>query len=181
MYYESSEKINLYHDKIDGADEAKIDVVNRVSKFLNECEEKYKNEESGKTILCVTHNSPMSAVEIFNNAELYERGTGNLPKIKKFQNAEILELDFHPLPTDETGAVNFHLPHIDNLKVYDESGELMKREGGVFDCWYESGSMPFAQFHFPFENQELFKANFPADFIAEAQDQTRGCELRVFR
>lgn len=170
MYYESKEKINLYHDKIDGADEAKIDVVKRVAKFLSECEEKYE----GKTILCITHNSPMSAVEIFNNGELYERATGNLPKIHKFQNAEILELDFHPLPVDETGAVNFHIPHIDNLKVYDDAGNLMKREGGVFDCWYESGSMPYAQFHYPFENKELFKQNFPADFISEAQDQTRG-------
>lgn len=170
MYYESHEKVNLYHDKIDGADEAKIDVVKRVAKFLSECEERYV----GKTIICVTHNSPMSAVEIFNNAELYERGTGNLPKIHKFQNAEILELDFHPLPVDETGAVNFHIPHIDNLKVYDTNGNPMKREGGVFDCWYESGSMPYAQFHYPFENKELFNQNFPADFISEAQDQTRG-------
>jgi isoleucyl-tRNA synthetase len=170
MYYESHEKINLYHDRIDGADEAKIDVVKRVAKFLSECEERYE----GKTIICVTHNSPMSAAEIFNNAELYERGTGNLPKIHKFQNAEIMELDFHPLPVDETGAVNFHIPHIDNLKVYDTNGNLMKREGGVFDCWYESGSMPYAQFHYPFENKELFNQNFPADFISEAQDQTRG-------
>lgn len=170
MYYESHEKINLYHDKIDGADEAKIDVVKRVAKFLSECEEKYE----GKTIVCVTHNSPMSAVEIFNNAELYERGTGNLPKIHRFQNGEVLELDFHPLPVDETGAVNFHIPHIDNLKVYDSQGNIMKREGGVFDCWYESGSMPYAQFHYPFENKELFNQNFPADFISEAQDQTRG-------
>lgn len=170
MYYESHEKINLYHDKIDGADEAKIDVVKRVAKFLSECEEKYE----GKTILCVTHNSPMSAVEIFNNGELYERATGNLPRIHKFQNGEVLELDFHPLPVDETGAVNFHIPHIDNLKVYDTNGNLMKREGGVFDCWYESGSMPYAQFHYPFENKELFDQNFPADFISEAQDQTRG-------
>ncbi len=169
MYYENH-TVNIYHEKIVGADESKLDVVNRVSKLLGECEEKYED----KTILLVTHNSPMSAAQIFNSGDLFEFGTKNVPKIHKFQNAEILELDFHPLPVDETGAVNFHLPHIDNLKVYDKNGNIMKREGGVFDCWFESGSMPYAQFHYPFENQELFKNNFPADFIAEAQDQTRG-------
>lgn len=50
----------------------------------------------------------------------------------------------------------------------------MHRAPEVIDCWFDSGSMPFAQWHYPFENQELFKENFPADFISEAIDQTRG-------
>ena len=50
----------------------------------------------------------------------------------------------------------------------------MKRVPYVFDCWFESGSMPYAQFHYPFENKELFEKNFPANFIAEGIDQTRG-------
>jgi len=50
----------------------------------------------------------------------------------------------------------------------------MKRVPAVIDVWFDSGSMPYAQYHYPFENKELFKDNFPADFIAEAIDQTRG-------
>ena len=50
----------------------------------------------------------------------------------------------------------------------------MKRVADVIDCWYDSGSMPFAQLHYPFENKEVFEENFPADFISEAVDQTRG-------
>ena len=50
----------------------------------------------------------------------------------------------------------------------------MARTSEVIDCWYDSGSMPFAQWHYPFENQEIFQENFPADFISEAIDQTRG-------
>jgi len=168
--YEENRGVNILYDKLNGADENKMDVVNRMQKFIYKMEDKYE----GKTILVSTHKSPIACMEIANGAEIFEKGTKNLPKFSNVKNAEILELDIHPLPHDDTGAVNFHLPHIDNLKVYDLEGNLMKREGGVFDCWFESGSMPFAQFHYPFENQELFTENFPAEFIAEAQDQTRG-------
>ena len=52
--------------------------------------------------------------------------------------------------------------------------KIFRRIPEVFDCWFESGSMPYAQNHYPFENQELFERNFPADFIGEGLDQTRG-------
>ncbi len=55
-----------------------------------------------------------------------------------------------------------------------ECGKQMKRVPEVIDCWFDSGAMPFAQHHYPFENQELFEQQFPADFISEAVDQTRG-------
>ena len=69
---------------------------------------------------------------------------------------------------------DLHLPYIDNLKVVSETGKFMQREPVVIDCWFDSGSMPFAQHHYPFENNELFEHNYPADFIAEGLDQTRG-------
>ena len=71
--------------------------------------------------------------------------------------------------------IELHRPYIDavTLKCKKCGGE-MKRVPEVIDCWFDSGSMPFAQYHYPFENQELFKKNFPADFISEAVDQTRG-------
>ncbi len=68
-----------------------------------------------------------------------------------------------------------HRPYIDAVTLTcDACGAEMKRTPEVIDCWYDSGSMPFAQWHYPFENKEIFEANFPADFISEAIDQTRG-------
>jgi isoleucyl-tRNA synthetase len=77
--------------------------------------------------------------------------------------------------TELTGKTldDYHLPNVMDVEFkYD--GVTLRHIGKVLDCWFESGSMPFAQFHYPFENQEKFEASFPADFIVEAIDQTRG-------
>ena len=71
--------------------------------------------------------------------------------------------------------IELHRPYIDAVTIKcPECGKQMKRVPEVIDCWFDSGSMPFAQHHYPFENKELFEAQFPADFISEAVDQTRG-------
>ena len=71
--------------------------------------------------------------------------------------------------------IELHKPYIDNVHLNcPECGGSMTRVSDVIDCWYDSGSMPFAQLHYPFENKEVFEENFPADFISEAVDQTRG-------
>ncbi len=71
--------------------------------------------------------------------------------------------------------IELHKPYIDNVHLdCPHCHEEMKRVPDVIDCWFDSGSMPFAQHHYPFENKELFEANFPAQFISEAVDQTRG-------
>ncbi|TDT51943.1 isoleucine--tRNA ligase [Fonticella tunisiensis] len=71
--------------------------------------------------------------------------------------------------------IELHKPYIDEVKLKCEHcGGEMKRVSEVIDCWFDSGSMPFAQHHYPFENKELFEKNFPAQFISEAVDQTRG-------
>ena len=71
--------------------------------------------------------------------------------------------------------IELHRPFIDEVTITcPECGKQMKRVPEVIDCWFDSGSMPFAQHHYPFENQDLFKAQFPANFISEAVDQTRG-------
>lgn len=73
------------------------------------------------------------------------------------------------------GDIELHKPYIDNLNVNcPKCGGKMKRTPEVMDCWYDSGSMPFAQWHYPFENKDIFESQFPADFISEAVDQTRG-------
>lgn len=70
--------------------------------------------------------------------------------------------------------IELHRPYIDEVEWDCECGGRMKRTPEVMDCWFDSGSMPFAQWHYPFENKEIFEEHFPADFISEAIDQTRG-------
>ena len=73
------------------------------------------------------------------------------------------------------GDIELHKPYIDNVNVKcPKCGGTMHRTPEVIDCWYDSGSMPFAQWHYPFENKEIFEKQYPADFISEAVDQTRG-------
>ncbi len=79
---------------------------------------------------------------------------------------------------EKTGApedIELHRPYVDRLFcTCKKCGGKMKRTPEVIDCWFDSGSMPFAQYHYPFENKDLFEETFPADFISEAVDQTRG-------
>jgi isoleucyl-tRNA synthetase len=72
------------------------------------------------------------------------------------------------------GEIELHKPYVDNITLVSSKGERMKREADLIDVWFDSGAMPYAQWHWPFENEEVFKRNFPADFIAEGVDQTRG-------
>jgi isoleucyl-tRNA synthetase len=69
---------------------------------------------------------------------------------------------------------DLHRPYIDEVVLVSPDGQEMRRELDLIDVWFDSGSMPYAQLHYPFENQDKFKHNFPADFIAEGVDQTRG-------
>lgn len=72
------------------------------------------------------------------------------------------------------GILDLHKPYTDEIILVSRSGKPMKRVPDLIDVWFDSGAMPYAQWHFPFENQDDFKRNFPADFIAEGVDQTRG-------
>ena len=88
----------------------------------------------------------------------------------------------HPLVNFEVGnmgeenydAIDLHRHIVDDIILESPKGQLMKRESDLIDVWFDSGSMPYAQWHYPFENQEIFDASYPADFIAEGVDQTRG-------
>ena len=71
-------------------------------------------------------------------------------------------------------SFDLHRPYVDEIVLVSPSGKKMFREPDLIDVWFDSGSMPYAQLHYPFENQDKFKHNFPADFIAEGVDQTRG-------
>ena len=85
--------------------------------------------------------------------------------------AELAEMSGNP----DNAKVELHRPYIDEVTLKcPKCGGSMKRVPEVIDCWFDSGAMPFAQHHYPFENKELFEQQFPADFISEAVDQTRG-------
>ena len=71
-------------------------------------------------------------------------------------------------------SFDLHRPYVDNIILVSKDGKPMKRELDLIDVWFDSGSMPYAQLHYPFENKEVFEQNYPADFIAEGVDQTRG-------
>ncbi len=90
-----------------------------------------------------------------------EECIGSVEELKKRSTKELKDFDLHR-------------PWIDNVKLKCKCGKEMTRVTPVIDCWYDSGSATFAQFHYPFENKELFEKRFPYDFIAEAIDQTRG-------
>ena len=72
------------------------------------------------------------------------------------------------------GILDLHKPYVDDIVLVSDNGKPMKRVPDLIDVWFDSGAMPYAQWHFPFENREIFAQNFPADFIAEGVDQTRG-------
>ena len=156
-----------------GGGESHGDVMDRVMLGISNLENKY----SGKKILIVTHGAPMRMLsvggeliteeemindEVVDNARLYPHP------------ADLRKLDLKIVPRDEKGKINLHRPYIDEVKLLSKNGKEMTRVEYVFDCWFESGSMPYGQLHYPFENKELFEKTFPAEFIAEGLDQTRG-------
>ena len=84
--------------------------------------------------------------------------------------------DFKPenMSKENYETFDFHRPYVDNIVLVSDSGKKMFREPGLIDVWFDSGAMPYAQFHYPFEHVDEFEHTFPADFIAEGVDQTRG-------
>lgn len=92
--------------------------------------------------------------------------------IEELRKGFIIENDKR-IPLTEIQEIDLHKPFIDTV-LFEKDGKIYKRTPELIDVWYDSGSMPFAQYHYPFENRELFEENFPADFISEGIDQTRG-------
>ncbi len=161
--------------KIPEGGESHTDVKNRMTEFVYDINSKYE----GKNILIVSHNTPIWL--------MFGGVAGMLPKDiiavresgKPFvHNGEIMEMPFAPIPHNRKYELDLHRPFIDEVELNCACGGKMKRIPEVFDCWFESGSMPYGQKHYPFENLENFNPEkgigFPADFIAEGVDQTRG-------
>jgi len=148
-----------------------MEVKHRVMSALEDIEKKY----AGKTILLVTHEYPVWMLEAGIQGMNKEEVTALKEDRDDFiETGTAHDFSFTPSPHNADFEYDVHRPYIDDVSVVCTCGEVMKRVPYVFDCWFESGSMPYAQFHYPFENKELFEKNFPANFIGEGVDQTRG-------
>lgn len=146
------------------------DMRMRMGKFMYSLEEKYQD----KRILIVSHGDPLSmlhaAVAGLSKEVIVETYRDTYPV-----KGQAKEVEFKPMPHNDYFELDFHRPYIDEFPVFDEDGTKLERIPDVFDCWFESGSMPYGQYHYPFANEGDFeKCLFPANFIAEGLDQTRG-------
>ena len=145
------------------------DIKKRTAEFLFDLE----NTHQGKRILVVSHGDPLAlmraTMKMLTKKETVEYCENDFP-----QKGSAVESAFTPFPHNEAYELDFHRPYIDEFELYEDGVKLV-RVPDVFDCWFESGSMPYAQHHYPFENKEQFlQEDFPAQFIAEGLDQTRG-------
>lgn len=142
---------------------------NRVAEFLYEIEKKYKN----KNILIVSHEYPIWLLfAAAAGADAKKAVELKTEKPNFIKTGEVKKMDFIPLSHNFNYELDLHRPYIDKMKFTCSCGGEMRRIAEVFDCWFESGSMPYGQAHYPFENNQKF--GFPAEFIAEGIDQTRG-------
>lgn len=159
--------------------ESRLSVHKRMADFIYELEQKYAD----KKILVITHGDPI--VALFLTAQGYERAKIKQQEkaFKYFSLGEIRALDFIPIPHNADYELDLHKPYIDDISLVcahstnsgQACGGVLSRAKEVMDVWLDSGAMPFAQDHYPFENKRLVDAEgYPADFISEAIDQTRG-------
>ncbi len=151
-----------------------LDVQKRVVDFLFGVEEKYKN----KTILIVSHEIPLSLLEGLTSGFSREEFVGYREK-KAIKVGELRKLIYRHLPYNDEMELDFHRPYVDEVEFYCPQCQKgkMKRVKEVVDVWFDSGTMPFAQAHWPFHasRSKLHAPRlFPADYICEAIDQTRG-------
>ncbi|MEK7527205.1 MAG: class I tRNA ligase family protein [Patescibacteria group bacterium] len=165
------------------------EIKNRVGGFLNEIDAK----NSSKNILIVSHEAPIwlltCAAANLSEKMSIKSYPNDFPKNDFINNAEVKSFDFVPLPHNENYELDLHRPFIDEIAFDCSCSGKMKRIPEVFDCWFESGSMPFAEWHYPFDfaqgkpSKNFFNPKpgllrkskgYPADFIAEGLDQTRG-------
>ncbi|MBY0538243.1 class I tRNA ligase family protein [Patescibacteria group bacterium] len=150
--------------------ENRYDLIKRAGEFLYDFDAAHQNE----TVLIVGHASSTFALRCVAEGAEHKRVI-ELKKQGYYKNAEVHALPFTPVPHNDLYALDYHRPYIDDIKLVDTDGTQLVRVPDVFDCWFESGSMPYAQHHFMGQNPEQFLATqFPAQFIAEGLDQTRG-------
>lgn len=137
------------------------DIERRMWSFIKEIDKKYQ----GKNILIISHGRPLALLEKILLGQDSAWVIQNIIREKEIKTGELRKLEFKFLPYDDQMELNFHRPYIDQVQFFCSKcqGGLMARVPEVIDCWFDSGSMPFA-------STKLF----PADYVCEAIDQTRG-------
>ncbi|MDO8518493.1 MAG: class I tRNA ligase family protein [bacterium] len=152
-------------------------VRQRVGEFLFEIERRY----NGKKILIITHLGPAGL--LYGVAQHMALAEAKVKDDAGFlASAEVKEMSFTPFPHNANYELDLHRPYIDELPLGDTLRGEWQRVPDVFDCWFESGAMPFASKHYPFDKESFnpkrllgfWPKGYPADFIAEGLDQTRG-------
>ncbi len=143
-------------------------IKRRMMEFMLDLEEKY----SDKKVLVISHGTPIwlltAALRGLSNEQ-----TLSIKPVEYPEKAVIKELNFAALPWNGEYEIDLHRPYTDNLILIGDDGAEYARIPEVVDCWVESGAMPFAELHYPFENKEQFEATAPGDFITEYIAQTR--------
>ena len=171
-YYQMYPTLEVRFEKRPEGGETLRDLRARIWKFLTECEELY----AGKNILLISHEYPIWMLT--HTAEAWSEKKAIKEKEKREGDfigfAEIRKLDMKVVPRNDTGEADLHRPYIDDVTFScAKCGGVMRRTPEIFDSWIEAGSMPFAEYHYPFENEKEFKKHFPAQFVAEYIAQTR--------
>ena len=147
----------------------------RMYNFLKKIDKKYQN----KKILIISHEDPLVCLQIANEGILNQEYEKTRLIKKNISQGEYLEMKLNVFPYNDSGELDFHRPYIDEVEFFCPKCQgKMKRVNQVVDCWFDSGAMPIAQNpkDWILENDKLQipKSKFPADFICEAVDQTRG-------
>lgn len=159
-----------YYNEGYGDGESFKDIITRTGECLYKIEQEYQN----KNILIVGHNSSLRGLGLVAGGVCPENFKELEDGLSAFENAEIRLLDFVPLPHNEYFELDFHKPFIDEV-LLELDGEKLTRTPEVMDVWFDSGAMPFAQHHKLGEELDTkVEGKFPADYISEAIDQTRG-------
>ncbi len=182
----NGEQESKYHDLYDNlmekleirpdGGENLLDVRRRVGKFIYEINENYQE----KNILIISHDYPIWMLQAINlgidNSETMDQKDQ-----LRTEPGTYLSYDFAPIPHDDDYVLDYHRPFIDKI-TFIENGKEFRRVDDVFDTWFDSGAVPFATNHYPFNNEDFDPGHrifgkgkgFPADFVAEGLDQTRG-------
>ncbi len=157
-----------------GSGESYNDVYVRMLKFLDAVDKQY----SGAHIIVVTHKAVLVSARRVESLGVFRYSYLKEHFSPLNSNTGTFRLRYKPVKRTEDGDVDLHRPYIDDVVLYDDDGNPARHVREVFDCWFESGAMPYASQYYPFVDTPLFNParnkGFPADFICEGLDQTRG-------
>ena len=171
-YVQAFKDMKARTDEKPGGVETWREVRTRVGEFLRDIEAQH----AGKKILLVTHDTPAFLMLAIAHGQTSHEAVDKHPTVRQdvhFKNAEVRPLPYVPMPLNGEFELDLHRPYTDSLVLLDDEAQEYTRIPEVVDCWVESGSMPFAEYHYPFENREEFEKHAPGDFIAEYIAQTR--------